>query len=85
MRLCKAKGRTAMFHCWEQVSEIVEPSPMRGGSLGGIVKYTNAIVEYEDGTVDSVTAEDIVFLDTSKLFSKLDKEIAKWELRQNGV
>ena len=70
-----------MFHCWEQISEIVAPSPMRGGSIGGIVRYTRAIIEYEDGVVESVPSDEIVFLDTPKLMAKAEKEVEKWEAR----
>lgn len=36
---CIVNGQKGLFHCWEQRSEIVPPSPMKGGHSGGIIKY----------------------------------------------
>jgi len=83
MRLCLAKDRKAIFHCWEQVSEVIAPSRLRDGHLGGSIRYTAGIVEYEDGGVESVAPGDIVFLDTKKLLAKVEKEYNKWEARQS--
>ena len=81
MRLCMANGKKAIFHRWDQVSELVAPSPMRGGHSGGIIRYTVGVVEYEDGAVASVPEKCVVFLDTDKLMEKLDKEHTKWMAR----
>ena len=63
--ICKA-----LFHCWEHVAEIVEPSLMIGGHQGGVVQGKVAIVEYEDGTVHRHSPERIQFADdTSELFN----------------
>ena len=83
MRLCRVKGRKAMFHGWEQVSEVVEPSPLRTGHQGGTIRHTNAIVEYEDGSIDSVVLRDMVFQDTAKVMSRVERDIARWEAKQN--
>ena len=82
MRLCTAKGRTAMFHCWEQVSKVIPPSPMRDGHQGGTLRYTVGIVEYEDGRVEGVIPKKIVFQDTQKLMQKAKKVVDKWETKQ---
>ena len=62
-RPCLAKGQHALFHRWEDNSEIYAPSLMVGGHGGGVVKYTCAIVEYEDGHVERVKPEDVTFVD----------------------
>ena len=84
MRLCMAGGKKAVFHCWNQISEMIEPSPLRNGHTGGIIKHPVGIIEYEDGTVESVPDVTIVFYDTKKLFSKLEKEYAKWCEKNSG-
>ena len=78
MRLCTVNGKKALFHCWEQKSEIVPPSPMRDGHSGGIIRYTVAIIEYENGGVASVPANEITFMDTKKIMAKIEKQISKW-------
>ena len=82
MRICLVKNREAIFHCWEQVSEVMQPSLMRGGNFGGTLRYTVGIVEYKDGKVDRVAPDDIVFQDTPKLMQKMIKENTKWEAKQ---
>lgn len=62
-RPCLVKGQHALFHRWEDNSEIYAPSLMVGGHGGGVVKYACAIVEYEDGHVERVKPEDLVFVD----------------------
>lgn len=62
-RPCIAKGRAALFHRWIERSEVVEPSPLLGGHNGGVVTWTAALVEYEDGTVGEVLPQNIKFLD----------------------
>ena len=85
MRLCIANGKRAMFHCWEQVSEVIPPSPMRNGHQGGTVRHTVGIVEYEDGNVERLQPEEIFFLDSRKLFAKAEREFEKWEAKQTPV
>ncbi|SHO50107.1 hypothetical protein [Anaerocolumna xylanovorans] len=55
--------RMALFHKWIDKSEIISPSPMVGGHSGGELKFTMAIVEFEDGTVRCVLPERIQFTD----------------------
>lgn len=62
----RVKGGTikrALFHGWDFISEVVEPSPMIGGHPGGTVTYTRAIVELESGHITTVMPESIKFLD----------------------
>ena len=50
---CKVKIKDdvfpATFYGVFQVSEIVEPSPIRGGHGGGVVAIPVAVVDYGDG------------------------------------
>lgn len=62
-RPCLADGKKALFHRWEDKSKIVEPSVMVGGHNGGVLKYTVAIVEYENGSVAEVFPNYIKFVD----------------------
>ena len=56
------KGK-ALFHMWEERSEIVTPSVMIGGHTGGVIKDVAGIVELEDGKVIRVNPTSIRFLD----------------------
>lgn len=58
----------ALFHCWEEVSQIVPPSILNGGHSGGVVKETFAIVEFKNGRVTSVDKIRIRFLDSDVKF-----------------
>jgi len=49
------------------------------------IRYTAGIVEFEDGGVKSVKPDEIIFLDTSKVLLKVEREIAKWEAKQQPV
>lgn len=62
-RPCLVDGKKALFHRWEDKSKIVEPSVMVGGHGGGVLKYTVAIVEYENGSVAEVFPNYIKFVD----------------------
>lgn len=70
-RPCYANGKKALFHRWSAKSEIVEPSAMIGGHNGGVLFWTVAIVEYQDGTVGEVLPTDIRFCD-NKLLEQRD-------------
>lgn len=67
-RPCVIDGKNALFHRWEEVSEIVYPSLMKGGHAGGEMKGTLAIVEMEDGCVRRVVPNAVRFTDNAKLF-----------------
>ena len=75
-RPCIANGKNALFHCWSDRAEIIEPSPLVGGHDGGVMKWTVAIVEYEDGTVGEALPKNIKFLDPphDEYFEKEDVE-----------
>ena len=59
----KTISRNAYFHKWCDRSKIVDPSPLIGGHHGGIIQYTTAIVEYEDGSIDECSPHCIIFTD----------------------
>lgn len=61
-RLCKVDGELGYFHTWEQWSDVVEPSIMRGGHPGGSVSRVYGIVEFKDG-VRRVDPYQIKFCD----------------------
>ena len=87
-RPCLVKGQHALFHRWEDNSEIYAPSVMIGGHGGGVVKYTCAIVEYEDGHVERVKPEDVTFVDhliKEYAFPAEEKEPVGFEQNQNGL
>lgn len=75
-RPCIVKGNKGLFHKWVEHSEIIPPSIRVGGHNGGQLRYTTALVEFEDGRVREVSPEDIKFDDNKirdYLFST-DKE-----------
>ena len=55
--------RKALFHCWNQWSDVVGESILEGGHKGGQVSETYGIVEFDDGIVQSVCPQLIRFLD----------------------
>lgn len=48
-RLCEVNGELGRFYTWEQWSNVVDASPLRGGHPGGQVGQVYGIVEFEDG------------------------------------
>ena len=58
--------KRALFHRWSDQSDVIAPSLLKGGHSGGTVRYTVAIVEYEDGRVAEVSPTLIRFLDNPK-------------------
>ena len=62
--ICKGgKEKKALFHHWSQWSDVIPPSILKGGHKGGQISETYGIVEFEDGTVQSVYPNLIRFLD----------------------
>lgn len=61
IRIKKDKEEKALFHGWNFVSNVVEPSIMIGGHPGGVIAYSTGIVELEDGRVIEVMPTDITF------------------------
>lgn len=61
-RLCEVKGEVGYFHLWEQWSNVVGESLLRGGHPGGQIGQVYGIVEFKDG-VRRVDPVDIHFCD----------------------
>ena len=69
-----------MFHHWGVKSDVVLLSLMQNGQQNKVfTKETVAVVEYEDGTVDNVPANMIVFNDSKKIMIGMAKRNAKWK------
>ena len=60
-RLCEVKGELGYFHLWEQWSNVVDASPLRGGHPAGQIGQVYGIVEFKDG----VRRVDILFPSSS--------------------
>lgn len=65
IRPCIINGRRAIFHRWINSAH---PVPPRGSEINEKTRYyqfrrTEALVEYEDGTVDRVYPTEIKFVD----------------------
>lgn len=71
-RLCEVDGKKALFHKWNDYSQVVEESPLIGGAPAGEIKYTLGLVEFENGVVDEVSPRRITFKDG--LFAEKYKE-----------
>lgn len=65
LRPCIVEEMKGLFHKWIERSEVVAPSPLVGGHSGGEVRWTAAIVEFEDGSVSEVMPHSIRFLDSN--------------------
>ena len=64
LRPCIVNGKgKALFHMWEECSEIVPPSPLAGGHTGGVLKFVMGMVELEDGQIIKVNPTSVRFLD----------------------
>lgn len=48
-RLCKVNGETGYFHTWEQWSNVIDASLLRGGHPAGQISQVHGIVEFKDG------------------------------------
>lgn len=69
-RPCVVNGEIkAIFHCWENRSEIIPPSLALGGHNGGVVSRVIGIVEIEDGQILRVTDPTAIRF-TDNIFSE---------------
>lgn len=56
------KKKKGLFHGWNFVSNVVEPSLMIGGHPGGVISYCTGLVELEDGRVVEVLPTNLIFV-----------------------
>ena len=61
-RLCEVKGEIGYFHGWEEIYDVISPSPMIGGHPGGQVSRTYGIVEFPN-RIEEVIPSQIKFRD----------------------
>lgn len=75
-RTCRYEKKNYLFHCFEQHSYVISPSPMIGGHPGGQVSGVFAIIEDEKGNIYRVDPTTITFTDDefSEYFFAEDKE-----------
>lgn len=76
-RPCYVDGVKAIFHRFSERSEIIAPSPMKGGHGGGVLKWTVAIVEYENGVVSEVEVTKVRFADGGEFSNIAFKPLEK--------
>ena len=62
-RPCTVHGKKAIFHKWEEMCNVVGAEIHIGGAPAGQIKYTNGIIEYENGMVERVFPNEIKFCD----------------------
>lgn len=67
-RPCYVNGKKALFHRWVNTARPQLPKGQEPGENARYFQFrsTQAIVEYEDGTVDRVWPQDIQFADGGK-------------------
>lgn len=75
-RGCLVDGRPGLFHCWEQWSNVVDESPLRGGHPAGQISQVFGIVEFQDG-VRRVDPVKIKFCDETNAILKDFNEMKK--------
>lgn len=63
LRPCIVNGKRALFHRWEQYSDVIGASPLVGGHSAGQISYVLAICEDEDGQVFRAKCCDVRFID----------------------
>lgn len=62
-RTCRYKDENYIFHCFEQHSYVISPSPMIGGHPGGQISGVFALIEDEKGNIYRVDPTAIKFTD----------------------
>jgi hypothetical protein len=62
-RPCRYEDENYIFHCFEQNSYVISPSPMIGGHPGGQVSGVFAIIEDGKGNIYRIDPTEIVFTD----------------------
>lgn len=79
-RPCYVNGKKALFHKWVDYAKPVPPSVLPFGDPGGQMRYTYALVEFENGQISLIDPLNIKF-DSSLLneyaFRDSEKETTK--------
>lgn len=77
----KDDNKPAVFHMFFTEAYVLAPSLMVGGHSGGQVSAALALVEYPDGSMHKVYAENVVFADKA-LTVRLNTDVDKvWYIR----
>lgn len=63
LRPCLVNDKKALFHCWHEYSNVIDPSPLIGGHSGGQLKILFGIIEDETGQIYKVNPTEIRFID----------------------
>lgn len=75
-RLCEVDGEIGYFHTWEQWSNVVDASLLRGGHPAGQISEVFGIVEFQDG-IRRVNPTKIKFCDETNACLKSFNEMKK--------
>lgn len=85
-RLCEVNGELGYFHIFEQLSDVVDASPLRDGHPGGQISCVYGIVEFKD-RVARVDPTKIKFCDedNNMLYgmNEFNEKLKKEELDNN--
>lgn len=75
-RPCRYEDENYIFHCFEQWSNVIGESLMRGGHSAGQISMIHALIEDEKGNIYRVNPTEIKFTDDKYLdyFNHLDEE-----------
>lgn len=76
----KGEEKRALFHRWEQYTDVITPSLMIGGHPGGQIAEVYGIVEDENGNVIRCKAMNIRFIDNKHrdyCFKEIGNELEK--------
>lgn len=86
-RPCYARGKKAIFHRWANTANPITPrgvDPSDERARFFQYRATQAIVEYEDGTVDRVWPQDVRFVDGGRFKDYNWPTVEELEARANG-
>ena len=78
-RTCTYEDKKYIFHCFEQHSYVISPSPMIGGHTGGQVSEVFALIEDKKGNIYRVDPTRVKFTDNKYIdyFWGLDEDKEK--------
>lgn len=80
-RLCQVGDELGQFHIWEQWSNVVDASRLRGGHPGGQIGQVYGIVEFKDG-VRRVDPVKIKFCDEQNaILSEMARHVENYDGR----